>query len=250
MRRNICLPVIILLTVISSYGAIPLPDADYHYVIRYKWGLIEKEAATATLSLTADASIYHARLAVATLPWADHVLRVRDTLYSEMNRPSCLPVLYAKDTHQGHTVQHDVLRYTRSGNEVIGRASRFKQEGDNLPQVSDTILYANGPTLDMLSVFYWIRELDFPSMQDGSTFNLSLFSAYTVTHLEATYHGQRTISFDGNTFDTYYISFRFTSNGRETEDPMRIWLSADDIRIPVKLVGVLSLGKVEAFYQP
>ena len=250
MRRNIYLSVIALLASLSCLGAIPLPDADYQYVIRYKWGLIEKDAARATLSLTSDASKYNARLTVATLPWADHVLRVRDTLFSEMNRPSCLPLVYVKDTHQGHTVQHDVLRYTRTGNEVLGRASRFKQEGDNQPQVSDTLLYANGPTLDMLSVFYWIRELDFPSMADGTTFDLSLFSAYTVTQLEATYHGQRTISFDGNTFDTYYITFHFTSNGRQTEDPMMIWLSADDLRIPVKLVGVLSLGKVEAFYQP
>lgn len=250
MRRSICLSVIALLTTLGCFGAIPLPDADYHYVIRYKWGLIEKDAATATLSLSSDASQYHARLAVATLPWTDHVLRVRDTLYSEMERPSCLPIVYVKDTHQGHTVQHDVLRYTRTGNEVLGRASRFKQEGDHLPQVSDTLLYANGPTLDMLSVFYWIRELDFPSMAEGTTFNLSLFSAYTVSQLEATYRGKRTISYEGNTFDTYFISFRFMNNGRESEDPMMIWLSADDLRIPVRLIGVLSLGKVEAFYQP
>ncbi len=250
MRRNICLTIIALLSTLGCFGAIPLPDADYHYTIRYKWGLIEKEAATATLSLTSEASRYNARLTVATLPWADHVLRVRDTLLSEMERPSCLPLVYVKDTHQGHTVQHDVLRYTRSGNEVVGRASRFKQEGDNQPQVSDTLIYAHGTTLDMLSVFYWIRELDFDSMAQGATIDLSLFSAYSVTSLEATYEGERTIAYDGNVFDTYYITFHFTSNGRKSEDPMRIWLSADDLRIPVKLVGVLSLGKVEAFYQP
>lgn len=44
-------------------SAIDLLDEELHYVITYKWGLINKDAATAVLSLRNDGPYYQAKLA-------------------------------------------------------------------------------------------------------------------------------------------------------------------------------------------
>lgn len=233
---------------LGAIGAFELPDQELNYEIKYKWGMIHKEAATATLSLRNVGDEYHAELTASTLPWADHILRVRDTLKSVMERPSCVSKVYIKHNHQGESIERDRLVYSRSGNEVTGRASRIKQKGDSRAVTTDTVLYANGPTMDMLSVFFWMRLIDFDNLKSGTTFDVTLFSAWKVQHLEATYLGETILSFNGKEWPTYEVKFNFYQGAQEVEEPMYVWLSTDEQRIPVKLVGVLELGRVEAYF--
>lgn len=248
MRARIQLLIFLLVTAVASARAIELPDEDMNYIIRYKWGLIEKHAATAILSLREDSEKYYAKMAVATLPWADHILTVRDTLISVMERPSCRPLIYMKHTHQGDEVEIDRVDYSYSGKRTIGTARRFKQNGNERAERSDTTIYSHGTTLDMLSVFYWLRELDMPALEKGEQFHVTLFSAWMSRDLTVTYLGRENVEFENNVWDTYAFRFNFTKNGQVVEKPMYVWISTDTYRIPVKLVGVLPLGHVEAYY--
>ncbi|WP_290375994.1 DUF3108 domain-containing protein, partial [uncultured Muribaculum sp.] len=124
--------------------AYDLPDEDLHYSILYKWGLINKQAATAVLSLRSDGQHYHAKLAAKTVPWADRVFRVRDTLESTMLRQGCLPQIYKKNTHEGGTYNRDIVRYSRNGDEVSGYASRYRRKKNGQVSESDTVLHAIG----------------------------------------------------------------------------------------------------------
>ena len=81
MKHFICA---LLLSVCSVFGAagVELPDENLNYIVLYKWGLINKDAASAVLSLRSDDGHYYARMSARTLPWADKVFKVRDTLVS------------------------------------------------------------------------------------------------------------------------------------------------------------------------
>ncbi len=204
-----------------------LPDEDLHYSIMYKWGLINKEAGRATLSLRNYPGRYKAMLAARTVPWADKVYRVRDTLKSEMASPSCLPSMYVKLTHEGSANNVDRLCYSRNGNKVTVYSHRERSKNNGPVTVSDTVLHGTLPGLDMLSVFYYMRRLDFQSMKPGETVVLDLFSG---------------------TRDTYEVTFSFTQNGKTSDAPMYTWISTDSARIPLKMEGQLPFGKVQAFY--
>ena len=52
--RHIYLTLLIIAAVAGQMLAYDLPDEDLHYSILYKWGLINKQAATAVLSLRSD----------------------------------------------------------------------------------------------------------------------------------------------------------------------------------------------------
>lgn len=229
-------------------SAIDLLDEELHYVITYKWGLINKDAATAVLSLRNDGPYYQAKLAASTLPWADKVLMVRDTLISTMNRPSCLPVEYQKITHEGSRYGNDVVKFKPSGNNVVGYATRERSKNDGPITLTDTVLYAKNPALDMLSVFYYLRSLDFSSKKPGDTVNVAILSGKSAERLSVAYKGVETITVNKRKWRTYHLVFSFTMKGKISSDAMDTWITTDTSRIPVKLEGALPLGKVRAFY--
>lgn len=240
----------IMIAGITTAGALAseLPDEDLHYSIMYKWGLINKEAGRATLSLRNYPGRYKAMLAARTVPWADKVYRVRDTLKSEMASPSCLPSMYVKLTHEGSANNVDRLCYSRNGNEVTVYSHRERSKNNGPVTVSDTVLHGTPPGLDMLSVFYYMRRLDFQSMKPGETVVLDLFSGRKVERLTISYNGRRTIKLNSGTRHTYEVTFSFTQNGKTSDAPMYTWISTDSARIPLKMEGQLPFGKVQAFY--
>lgn len=246
-KRVVTLLLGVVCTVIAA-GAVELPDEDLNYVILYKWGIINKEAATAVLSLRNDGTHYHAQLAAKTVPWADKVFRVRDTLQSTMKRPSCVPEIYKKITHEGAQYNYDVVRYSRNGNEVTGYAERKRSKDNGPVTVTDTVLHATGRTVDMLSVFYYLRTIDFDDMSDGTTFKVNVFSGKSVEQLTVRYCGIENVDLSGKRWTAYRLSFTFTMKGRTTSDAMDTWISTDAQRIPIKLEGQLPLGRVHAFF--
>lgn len=101
---------ILMSAVLAIVGTLCATAADFadenlHYVITYKWGLIHKEAGTATLSLKGSGNDYRLSLTARTKPWADKVFRVRDTLTSIVGRADQHPRRYVKAAHEGGEVQ-------------------------------------------------------------------------------------------------------------------------------------------------
>ena len=109
-------------------------------------------------------------------------------------------------------------------------------------------LEAQGMTVDMLSSFFYLRTLDFPSMTNGQSITVNIFSGSKKEKLKITYKGRQNVKLDGRNFDTYYINFTFTRNGVESSAPMSGWISTDSQRIPLKVEGSLPVGKVRALY--
>ncbi len=248
MKHLICA---LLLSVCSVFmaGAVELPDENLNYIVLYKWGLINKDAASAVLSLRSDGDHYYAKMSARTLPWADKVFKVRDTLESTMSKFECQALMYNKRTHEGGRYENDKVVYERDGDKVTGYVTRLRSKNDGPVSKSDTVLHATGPTVDMLSVFYYLRQLDFPNMKVGQSVRLNVFSGANVEELTIVYQGKRTITSNKKKWRTCYLTFNFTRDGKPVSDDMSAWISDDANRIPIKLEGKLPLGKVQALYQ-
>ncbi len=242
--------VVVMLLLLTGFKAqaIDLPNEDLNYVITYKWGFINKEAATAVLSLRNDGGHYYAQLSAQTLPWADKILCVRDTLKSTMLKKGVLPKRYTKIAHEGTRYSDDVVKYEYNGNEVTGYVTREKSKDGGPVNHSDTVLHATGKTYDMLSIFYYLRTLGFDNMTPGSKLRVNIFSGSNVEQMTITYVAEEQVKVNGYKWDTYHVQFTFTRHGVESSSPMDTWISRDEYRIPVKLVGQLTFGKVHAFF--
>lgn len=235
----------------SAAGPKPLfPDETLTYKVMFKWGLVNKQAGTVDITLRSSGDRYNAILTARTDPWADRFYKVRDTLTSEMHRPSLAPLLYHKISHEGNEDKHDVVRFTRTVKATtIGNCTRKVVKDKKLIRDEQLQLEAMGTTVDMLSSFYFMRTLDFPAMKKGQVITINIFSGKRKELLTIKYLGIDKVKYDNRTYDAYHVSFIFTSDGKKrTSDDMDAWITTDKSRIPVKLEGKLPVGRVRCFY--
>lgn len=245
----------ILLILLLAVGGFNLKAAEpqfsnetLNYVISYKWGFIQKDAADATLTLVNRPNTYEIMLTASTLPWADKVFCVRDTLQSWISRTTMKPIKYIKTTHENGKYNKDVLTYSYNGYMVTGTCQRTKIVNG----VTKNTVYKStvkGTTYDMLSIFYYIRTLDFANMTQGQTLKANILSGSSPELITIKNLGLSTAQMpSGKSYKCYHIQFTFTSdNGQSISAPMDTWITADNQHIPVMLIGTLPIGKVRAF---
>lgn len=235
---------------VIALSASNITDETLHYKVMFKWGLINKQAGSATLSVRNVGENYHTRLTARSASWADKFYSVRDTLTGVIRRDGFRPVRYENVSHEGGDFKHDIVTYDYSGHGVKANCEhnwRKKKEKDLKTQRKE--LAAEGVAMDMLSMYYYMRYIDYPKMKPNEQKRLHIFSGKRKELLTIKYLGQQNVKIEGKEHKCYHISFTFTSDGgKKTSDDMDAWISADSRRIPMKLEGKLPVGKVHCLY--
>lgn len=250
--KNIVSIVIALLTVfactLSAWGATPFANETLHYVISYKWGLIHKDAGEASLTLRRQGDRYNIMLAAKTKPWADKIYSVRDTLNGTLTVHGLRPVYYHKITHEKGKYARDEVTYSVSGQTTIGKARRIRMK-EGVPRVSEKTLTAAGPVYDMLSIFYYLRKLDYDQLNKNRIYTATVFSGNKKETIRIHSLGRERIKLrDKSEREAYHIRFNFTQEGgKKSSDDMDTWISTDSAHIPLYLVGKLPVGEVRAY---
>lgn len=216
------------------------------YRVMFKWGLINKKAGSATLTLTHGPAGYESLLSAKSEPWADKVFCVRDTLIGRMTYGAMQPTYYEKIAHEGNEHKHDIVRYDYSDpNKVTADCTRKVYKKGVLQIDEKRSMESDGYALDMLTSFYFMRSLPFASWQPGHTEQYDIFSGKRKELLSIEYGGVRNVTINGAECPAYWITFKFTSGGGvKTSDDMEAWISADNRRVPLKMQGKLPVGMV------
>lgn len=250
--KKLCAILIFILSAVAystSVFATTFADEDLTYRVMFKWGLINSQAGNATLSLRSHGDNYAATLIAQSEPWADKIYRVRDTLYSTMKKQGLVATRYEKHAHEDGKYSKDIVIYDRQGDNVTGHCTRIRQKDDKPATTETTTINAVGTTVDMLSVYYYVRAMDFSSLKPGTTITINIFSGKRNERLSLKYVGIEDVKIDKTKHRTYRVNFSFTSDGKKkSSDDMTTWISIDSRRIPLKLEGKLPVGKVQVFY--
>lgn len=240
---------LIIFSAIMPAKAAGFADETLHYKVMFKWGIVQKQAGRATLRLAAAPDHFQATLYARSEPWADHFYRLRDTLISVMDRNDMLPRRYERIAHEDGRFDHDIIHISRSGDLFTGTSHRMRRKKKGEISHSEITLKAEGPTVDLVSVFYYLRMLDFAAMQPGYTKTLNIFSGKRKELLTIRYVGKENLKLDGRTYPTYRISFTFTDEkSSKTSDDIDTWISTASDHIPLKLEGKLKVGKIRCLY--
>lgn len=257
-KRSLTSLATLVLLLIALAGVRPsairaeVPEFDNEtlsYRVTYKWGLIQKVAGDASLTLTKGPSGYLAKLTARTRPWADPIFSVRDTLIGRMMLGDMLPTLYDKTTHEGGKYGHDVIRYSYHNDIATAVCTRYRLDKKGKESSSELTLSAPVPAVDMVSVYYFVRRLPFDTMTPGQVSHATIFSGKRKEHLDLTYHGIENVKLDGHTYECYNVTFTFSVDRiNNSSAPMKAWIRTDGTRIPVKLVGELTIGKIHVLW--
>lgn len=217
------------------------------YQIIYHLGIIWKHAGSATLTLTGNGNNYDAQLAARTVSWADRIFKVRDTLSCSIRKNGLLPLRYVKAAHEGKGIVHDTVKYAYdNGGNVTAQCIHHRTGRD--PQ--HITLHSQGHSLDMLSVFYYIRTIDFSKMKENSTSEITVFSGRRKETLRIKYAGIEEIELrDKSRHKAFHVKFAFTQDGQtKSSDDLDTWISTDSSRIPLMLCGKLPIGEIRCYY--
>lgn len=101
---RLLITLIMMVATAAQIGAIDFNDESLNYRVTYKWGLIQKNAGRANLTLRRSGNDYHAVLTARSDPWADHIYSVRDTLRSHMTGADMQPL----DLRQSHPRSREI----------------------------------------------------------------------------------------------------------------------------------------------
>jgi hypothetical protein len=220
-----------------------------NYVITYKWGLVQKDAGEATLTLRNSGKNYEVILAAKTKPWADKVFMVRDTLKATILSNPFRPMRYEKISHEGDKYSHDILTYSYSGANIIAKAKRTKLKNGKI-STSQKTFSSQQEAFDMLSIFYYLRTVDYSSIKKGYSIKKIIFSGSKSETITIRNMGEETIKLrNKSSVKAWHIRFKFTSEGgKKSSDDMDTWISVDSPHIPLQLEGNLAVGKVKCYY--
>ena len=110
-------------------------------------------------------------------------------------------------------------------------------------------LQANGQAYDMLSIFFYIRALDYKAMVKNHIYTTTVFSGKKKETLRIRLVGTETIELrDKSKHVAYHVSFSFTTDGKKkSSDDMHTWISTDSTHKPLMMKGKLPIGEVRCY---
>ncbi|MGN1245791.1 MAG: DUF3108 domain-containing protein, partial [Muribaculaceae bacterium] len=224
-------------TLVAVAAAIMVPQVaraaefaneDLNYEIVYHWGLIWKHAASATLSLRNDGDVYRTSLTARTVSWADGVYRVRDTLTCTIAKEGLRPLHYVKASHEGKHDEVDEVKYSYRGYTTTGLCTRKRPGKETVSKQLET----QGTAYDMLSVFYFLRKLNFAGMRESTVYKSTVFSGKRKETVSVKLVGIEEVKLrDKSKHRAYHVQFTFTQDGAtKSSDDIDTWISTDEQR--------------------
>lgn len=230
-------------------SALGFANETLNYVVSYKWGLIHKDAGTATLSLRNYGDSYHIQLTARSKPWADKIYKVRDTLVSTVAHNGFKPLSYTRIAHEDGKYSRDDIAYTYNGRDASAKCLRTRTRKGKT-SITEKMLAAQGAAYDMLSVFYFLRLIDYASLRPGQIVVTTLFSGKETETVRIKPVSTEIIRLrDKTKAEAYHIRFNFTSAGKKkSSDDIDAWISTAPGHIPLLVVGSLPVGQIKCYF--
>ena len=242
---------ILALIIVAGLSVSANNTEKLNYVVTYKWGLIQKDAGDVEITKKEKGDKYELKLIAKTKPWADKIYKLRDTLVSITEKEHYKPLQYTYIAHEKNKYRKDDIKFTYSGNHVKGQAEKYKENKKGEVIHSSNTLEGSLPTYDMLSVYFFLRDIDYASLKPGESVKATIFSGSKEEFLDVRCEGKETVELrDKSVHEAWHILFKFTQKGgTKSSDDINCWISTSPPHIPLLIIGNLPIGQVRVNYE-
>ncbi|WP_421917821.1 DUF3108 domain-containing protein [Marinifilum sp.] len=202
------------------------------YVIHY--GIVR--GGKASLKLKSDKmngkEVFHATLTGRTVGLFNTLYRVKDTYESYFDKETLLPVKAIRNIREGSYKRYNEVTFDRDNNQINSQRSGIK----NVPEGIH----------DILSAFYFARAYHFNSeLKVGQVVKIQTYFADEEFLLQFRFMGYDHVNSKIGKIKCYkFIPVVQTGRAFEDEDDMKIWISADANKVPVRVQFDLFLGSL------
>lgn len=180
----------------------------------------------------AGREVYHVVFKVNSLPSFDPFYKVRDRYETYIDVKALFPWRFEQHVREGgFSMDFAAFFDHRKG---IAKTSKGSYEIP--PNVNDIV-----------STFYYARTLDYSNLEVGDRFKLHNFYKKKVYPLDVIYKGKETVEVEAGTFDCIMVEPVIVEGGLfKTEGRIIIWLTDDELKIPVKVKTKILIGSIDA----
>lgn len=221
------------------------------YDLYFKWGLVNTKAGVSTLKTTLEnykgKSAYKMSLSAVSTGMASKVFTINDTL-SGYTTKDLVPLAFRKNAKEGkdHTIEDMTYTYNPGGK--IGVHTKRVKNGE---QRFDEVINYTSCVYDMVSVVFYARTLDYSKMKEGDETRVDFISGKRKTYMIIEYQGIEEMKAND---DKKYSCIKLVlsimnANDKAFEDKeeaMKVYITNDNNRMPVRLDSKLNVGSTRA----
>lgn len=222
-----------------------LPNETLHYSVRFKWGLIDANVGIASISTynIPGEQRFIATLSGKSVDLLGHYYAASDTIIGSIMSDRLTTADNEHIYKENGQFAIETITYNTQGPSKEGNVVEHLPDGQVIR--SRTSNYGSGLTIDLLSVFYYMRQINYADYSPGQTFRINLSNGIEIENLNITYEGKETVESCGNPAESFHITLTFSSPATSKVDSMNVWIATDDARTPLIVNGSLSVGHME-----
>jgi hypothetical protein len=176
--------------------------------------------------------VYHVLFEVNSVPSFDWIYKVRDRYETYIDTKGLFPWRFEQHIREGGYSRD----FSAFFDQRRGKAKTSEGEHD-IPK------YVN----DIVSAFYLARTFDYSKLKVNERIQLQNFYKDQVYDLDVRYLGRETIDVPAGRFNCIIVEPLVQEGGLfKNEGTITIWLSDDELKIPVRVKTKVVIGSIDA----
>ncbi|MBD8491159.1 DUF3108 domain-containing protein [Echinicola sp. CAU 1574] len=176
------------------------------------------------------------------------IFKVKDNWGTLMDTAQNIPYRSYRHIEEGGYRKHEIIDFNHE--EKTATVKLYDKENRKLTKTTEHDI---SPEIqDIVSGFYYMRHLDLEKLNKGDVISIKGFFDEKTYNLKLIFEGKDKISTKLGNFETFVVSPIMPSNKLFSgENPIKMWITDDRNRIPVKIeadlvVGALNMEITEA----
>jgi len=212
----------------------------------YNWGFIWIEAGYVEFKVNKayfnSKQVYHFDAWGTSLEKYDWIFKVRDRYQAYADMETLQPLWFERTNYEGGFEVHNIYNFNYQ--QGIIKASL---ENSDHPKL-DTTIPLKDCTLDLISIIYHARNIDFSKYKADDRIPLRVIIDGEIFDLFIRYHGKETIttrdkvSYSCEKFSALLVEGTIFNAGED----LTVWVTDDKNRIPVMVEAKILVGSVKA----
>ncbi len=176
--------------------------------------------------------VYHVVFRVNSVPAFDPFYKVRDRYETYLDKEGLFPWRFEQHIREGG--------FKRDFSAFFDHRRGIAKTSEGTYKIP---LYVN----DIVSAFYLARTFDYSDKKVGDRIHLENFYKDKVYPLDVVYLGKETITVEAGTFNCIMVEPLVVEGGLfKSEGNIIIWMTDDDLKIPVKVKTKVIIGSIDA----
>ncbi|MCB0637027.1 MAG: DUF3108 domain-containing protein [Lewinella sp.] len=212
------------------------------YKIYYNWNFVWLSAGEVTFRVYDEGDEYHLAVRGSTYSSYEWFFTVRDNYDTYISKENLLPRLSIRDIHEGNYTRYERVTFDQGNRRAESIRGRTRTEVDTQR------INLSGCMHDLLSIVYYLRNVEFDNLQAGHTIPITFYLDREQYPIKVSYLGQESSTrvkgmgrYRTHKFSPELIAGEVFKEG----DEMTVWVSDDRNRIPVLIESPVSVGSVK-----